>query len=455
MKKRILVVDDEMGIRTLLRRVLTGVGYQVETASDGREALEKVSRFQPDAMLLDLKMPVLDGLETLQRLESDNGRPTTIVLTAHSTVETAVQAMKLGAFDYLTKPFDVEEIKVVVQKALEVKELQEEVQGLRQEVQQQYALDQLVGKDPRMLEICEMIKRVAQSRSSVLIEGESGTGKELIARAIHYLSPRAKRAFIKVNCAALSESLLESELFGHEKGAFTGAERTRTGRFQAADGGSILLDEISEMSPKLQAKLLRVLQEREITRVGGDETITIDARILATTNRKLEEEIASGRFREDLFFRLNVVRIAFPPLRERTGDIPLLVEHFIQKYNHELGRRFTGIADDALDAMLRHSWQGNVRELQNVVERAMVLGEEPVIRWQDLPQSVKGQMREGAAVRLPVGITLAELERDFILETLRMVGGNRTRAVEILGISIRTLRNKLKEYQVQDSGVNL
>ncbi len=455
MKQRILVVDDEVGIRTLLRRVLCGSGYQVETAGDGKEALEKLESFRPDAMLLDLKMPVMDGLETLQHLGADNGRPPAIVLTAHSTVETAVQAMKLGAFDYLTKPFDVEEIKVVVQKALQVNDLQEEVRGLRREVQEQYGPDQVIGHDPRMLQIGEMIQRIAKSRSSVLIEGESGTGKELIARAIHYLSPRAKRPFVKVNCAALSETLLESELFGHEKGAFTGAERSRQGRFQAATGGSILLDEISEMSPKLQAKLLRVLQEKEINRVGGDETIPIDVRVLATTNRRLEKEITGGRFREDLFFRLNVVRIEFPPLRERPGDIPVLVEHFIEKFNHEMGRRFTGVSDAAMEAFQRYSWPGNVRELQNAVERAIVLGEEPLIQREDLPGSVQGEAEQANAAALPVGITLAEAEKRLIVETLRSLGGNRTRAAETLKISIRTLRNKIKEYQAEEPTLNL
>ncbi|HEQ60192.1 MAG TPA: sigma-54-dependent Fis family transcriptional regulator, partial [Firmicutes bacterium] len=439
----------------LLRRVLSGVGYRVETAADGQEALEKVGTFQPDALLLDLKMPVMDGLETLRRLGENNGRPPTVVLTAHSTVETAVQAMKLGAFDYLTKPFDVEEIKVVVQKALQVNDLQEEVRGLRREVQGQYGLERVIGKDPRMLHICEMIQRIAQSRSSVLIEGESGTGKELIARAIHYLSPRAKRPFVKVNCAALSETLLESELFGHEKGAFTGAERSRQGRFQAAEGGSILLDEISEMSPKLQAKLLRVLQEREINRVGGDETIAIDVRVLATTNRRLEEEIEAGRFREDLFFRLNVVRIAFPPLRERPGDIPLLASHFVEKYNHEMGRRFTGISASALEALQSYAWPGNVRELQNAIERAIVLGEEPEIQREALPRSVQGDSRASIAGGMPVGITLAEAEKRLIQETLRLHEGNRTRTAETLDISIRTLRNKLKEYQEQDLALSV
>jgi len=455
MKKRILIVDDELGIRTLLRRVLTGVGYLVDTADDGKQALEKAEAFDPDAMLIDLKMPVMDGLETLERLGGNSGRPVTIVLTAHSTVETAVKAMKLGAFDYLTKPFDVEEIKVVVQKALEVGELKREVQGLRREVRRPYGLDQVIGKDSRMLQICEMIKRVAKSKSSVLIEGESGTGKELIARAIHYLSPRAKQPFVKVNCAAISETLLESELFGHEKGAFTGAERTRQGRFQAAHGGTLLLDEISEMSPKLQAKLLRVLQEREISRVGGDETIAIDVRILATTNRRLEEEIAEGRFREDLFFRLNVVRIEFPPLRERAGDIALLTDHFLRRYNYEMGRRFAGVTPEAMQALTAYRWPGNVRELQNVIERAIVIGEEPEIRLEYLPESVLGGGGQHAAAGLLVGNRIAEVEKQLIIETLDSVEGNRTRAAEVLGISIRTLRNKINEYRTENPGLEI
>jgi DNA-binding NtrC family response regulator len=455
MRKRVLIVDDESGIRALLKRVLSKAGYQVDTASNGREALEKMTGFAPDAMLLDLKMPVLDGMETLQQMSKSNGAPTTIVLTAHSTVETAVQAMKLGAFDYLTKPFDVNEIQVVVDKALQVSDLKREVTGLRREVRRPYQLDQIIGQDPKVLSICRMIEKVAQSRSSVLIEGESGTGKELIARAIHYLSPRASAPLVKVNCAALSESLLESELFGHEKGAFTGAERSRQGRFQAADGGSILLDEISEMSPKLQAKLLRVLQEREVTPVGGDGSVSIDARILATTNRNLEEEITEERFREDLFFRLNVVRIAFPPLRERIGDVPLLVEHFMKRFNHEMGRRFGSCSKEAMEALQSYSWPGNVRELQNAIERAVVFGEEPEICLQDLPGSVRQGGPAGKGGSLPVGQSLADVERELILETLRSRDGNRTKAAEVLGISIRTLRNKLNEYKTVDESLSM
>ena len=450
---RILVVDDEAGIRTLLARVLKKEGYEVDEAEDGIAGLRCAETGRHDMLLLDLKMPGKDGLEVMSTLRRAGHEMPILMLTAHSSVETAVQAMKLGAFDYIRKPFDVEELKATVQRALSVVELRQEVAELRQEVGSRFALDRIVGQDPQVHSVCETVRTVAPQRSTVLITGESGTGKELIARALHYLSPRAHRRFVKVNCAAISEELLESELFGHEKGSFTGAMKTTEGKFELADGGTILLDEISEMSPKLQAKLLRVLQEREIDRVGGREPIRVDVRVVATTNRNLPDEVEAGRFRADLYYRLNVVQVSFSPLRERTGDIPLLAEHFLERYCDEMNRRITGISPDCMQCMLRYGWPGNVRELENVIERAVALSRNSVLQPEDLPPGL-GDGGCAPTAEMPVGATLAEMERSLILRTLDAVGGNRTRAAEMLGISIRTIRNKLAQYHAEGAALS-
>jgi len=445
---RILVVDDEAGIRTLLARVLRKEGYEVDEAEDGIAGLRRAETGRYDMLLLDLKMPGKDGLEVMSTLRRAGHEMPILMLTAHASVETAVEAMKLGAFDYIRKPFDVEELKATIGRALSVVELRQEVAELRQEVGSRFALDRIVGQDAKVQRVCETIRTVAPQRSTVLITGESGTGKELIARALHYLSPRAHHRFVKVNCAAISEELLESELFGHEKGSFTGAMKTTEGKFEMADGGTILLDEISEMSPKLQAKLLRVLQEKEIDRVGGREPISVDVRVVATTNRNLPDEVEAGRFRGDLFYRLNVVQVSFPPLRERTGDIPALAEHFLEFYCGEMNRRVAGISPGCMQRMLRYAWPGNVRELENVIERAVALSGNAVLQPEDLPPGL-GDADASPGGEVSVGATLAEMERSLILRTLDAVGGNRTRAAEMLGISIRTIRNKLAQYQAE------
>lgn len=450
-QKKLMIVDDEIGIQNLLRRVLKSEGYDIRTADNGEAAIVLAQEDLPDLVLCDIIMPGKDGIATLAELKKLSPRIEVIMLTAHSTVENAVAAMKLGAADYLTKPFDVEELKVVIEKALGVAELKRENTALREEIGLKYGIDHIVGKHPRMREIFEFIKTVASTPSTVLIHGESGTGKELIAGAIHYHSPRRNKPFVKVNCAAISEELLESELFGHEKGAFTGAIRTSEGKFVLADGGSILLDEVSEMSPKLQAKLLRVLQEKEIDKVGGREPIKVDVRVMATTNRNLPEEIEKGRFREDLYYRLNVVTIAFPPLRERKSDIPELCRFFINKYNREMNRKIQGLSREAEQALLGYHWPGNVRQLENCIERAVVLCQAAAIGLEhlspELSQAPHPKEKEKAA-GIQAGMTVAEMEKQLILETLKLTDNNRTRAAELLGISIRTLRNKLNEYRV-------
>lgn len=449
--KKILVVDDEVGIQNLLHRVLKSEGYDVRKAGSGEESLQLANEDLPDLVLCDIKMPGMDGIETLDALKRLSSDIEVVMLTAHSTVESAVAAMKLGAADYLKKPFDVDELKIVIEKILGVASIKRENAELREEVGLKYGIDRIIGSSSKMQDIFDLIRTVAPTPSTVLIHGESGTGKELIAGAIHYLSPRRNKRFIKVNCAAISEELLESELFGHERGAFTGAVRTNEGKFVLADGGSILLDEVSEMSPKLQAKLLRVLQEKEVDKVGGREPIPVDVRVMATTNRSLEDEIAKGNFREDLYYRLNVVTISFPPLRERKEDIPALADHFIQKYNAEMNKKIESIHPEALEALSRFHWPGNVRQLENCIERAIVLCQGKQIVPANLPPELvqDHQAAGGEANSIQVGMTVSDMERQLIYKTLEFTANNRTRAAEMLGISIRTLRNKLNEYKEQ------
>lgn len=442
---KILIVDDEEGIRSVLNRVL-GKTHETRQASNGKEALEAAQEFEPDLLICDLKMPELDGIGVLRALQEKKLDPLVIMLTAHGTVETAVEAMKLGAFDYLRKPFDVEEVKIVVDKALSIGRLKEEVKTLRKQIQKRDRLDRIVGKSKAMLQVYDLIEQVAPSRSTVLISGESGTGKEMIARAIHAHSPRAEKPFIAVNCAAISGELLESELFGHEKGSFTGATSSKQGKFELANGGTLFLDEISEMAPRLQAKLLRVLQENEIDRVGGTTPIPVDVRILASTNRVLKDEIKKDRFREDLYYRLNVVNLSFPPLRERKEDIPLLAHYFVTRYADENGKSVGAIPDETMEVLMRYHWPGNVRELENVIERAVVLCRNGALGAETIPDEVREpQPSEGLGIG--VGMTTADSERILILETLKSVDNSRTKAAEILGISIRTLRNKINEYR--------
>ena len=375
-KKSILIVDDEPNIRRVLGAVFAKAGYEVFTAENGRKALDVISaELSIDVMLCDLIMPDLNGVEVLRSAKEMNPRLSVVMITAHGTIRTAVDAMKLGAFDYITKPFDMDEIKLIVKNALERSRLLAENIQLKQELQSRYRFDGIVGDSRKMQEVFKIVERVASSNATVLVRGESGTGKELIARAVHYNSPRRDKPFIAVSCAALPETLLESELFGYEKGAFTGAVGQKAGRFELAHRGTLFLDEIPDISPAMQVKMLRVLQEREFERVGGTKPVRVDVRLLAATNRDLEQAVANGEFRPDLYYRLQVIQIFLPPLRERREDIPALVEHFIEKFNKENGKNIKFVSPEAMDLLMKYNWPGNIRELENAIERGVVLAD--------------------------------------------------------------------------------
>lgn len=444
---RILIVDDEANARTALANLLADDGYATETAADGFKALPKLDEQQPDVVLTDLRMPGMDGLELIRRARERDPDIEVIVMTAHGAVETAVAAMQLGAANYLTKPINVPELGVVIERAIERRRLRRETQQLRDRLASRDNLDNIIGSSTSMKSLTELIRQVAPSRASVLITGESGTGKELVAAALHRHSGRANGPFVKLNCAALAESVLESELFGHERGSFTGAAARRDGRFLQANGGTLFLDEIGEISPSLQVKLLRFLQEKEFERVGGNETVSVDVRVIAATNRNLPDAIRDGRFREDLYYRLNVITIEMPPLRTREGDVTLLAAHFLRHYADLNGKTLNGFTDDALMALGAYAWPGNVRELENVIERAVVLARRESICLDDLPANVRAERAAAAGgIRIP-GSKLEDIERHAILRTLEQTGGSTSRAAEILGISPRKIQYKLQEYQ--------
>ncbi len=446
-RARILIVDDDANTRTALAELLRGEGYAVETAADGFKALPKLEEHEPDLLLTDLMMPGMSGLELMTKAREHLPALATILMTASGTIETAVLAMRKGAADYLAKPINADELSIVIARELDRRRLQLETGRLRERLSERDRIDNIVGSSPPMQKIFETIQQVAPSRASVLITGESGTGKELVAAALHQHSNRAAGPFVKLHCAALAESLLESELFGHEKGSFTGAVGRRDGRFQQADGGTLFLDEIGEISPAIQVKLLRFLQEREIERVGGNQTIKLDVRIVAATNKDLPQLVREGKFREDLFYRLNVVAIETPPLRERASDVPLLALRFLGKYAAENGRTFKGLSDQALSVLSHYEWPGNVRELENAIERAVVVCRGDEIGVGDLPPSVlqASPKSETGMPQIP-GSTLAELERYAILRTLEHTGGSTSRAADLLGISARTIQYRLHEY---------
>ncbi|HET7752412.1 MAG TPA: sigma-54 dependent transcriptional regulator [Anaeromyxobacteraceae bacterium] len=447
-KERILVVDDEQNARVALRELLTDEGYEVEEAADGEEALQRLATFAPAAVLADVRMPRMDGITLLRQAREQAGSDAVFVMmTAFASIEAAVEAMRAGAENYLVKPLDMNAVLVVLEKALEKLRLQRDTQNLRERVRERYRFHNIVGDAPELQAVYEVVKRAAPTRATVLILGESGTGKELIAQALHEESPRSDKPFIKVNCAALSETLLESELFGHEKGSFTGALGRKEGRFELADGGTLFLDEIGDISPSIQIKLLRVLQQKEFERVGGTQTLKVDVRLVAATNRDLSAEVKSGKFREDLYYRLNVVAVTLPPLRSRKGDIPALVAHFIEKYSKAYGKEVTGLAPGTLNALLSHDWPGNVRELENVIERAVVLCKATQLTAEDLPPTLRGpRPRERQPGALIPGATLFEIEREAILRTLEQCNGSTARAAEILDISVRKIQYRLKEY---------
>jgi DNA-binding NtrC family response regulator len=442
---RLLVVDDEANARTALAELLRQEGFSVETAADGFKALARYQEFGPDLVLTDLKMPGMDGVELLRKLREQDPEIAVVLMTAFGAVETAVSAMREGAADYLTKPLNMDELLLVIERALERHRLRRETANLRQQLTERYKFENIVGNSGQMQQVFKSIAQVAPSRATVLLSGESGTGKELVAAAIHHRSPRATGPFVRLHCAALAESLLESELFGHERGAFTGADRRREGRFEQANGGTLFLDEISEISPSTQVKLLRVLQEREFERVGGNQTVHVDVRVIAASNRDLAEMVARGKFREDLFYRLNVINIRLPPLRERAGDVVALAQHFLAKYREENAKTVSRISDAALGLLAAYGWPGNVRELENVIERAVVLTDCDSIEPQHLPPELaKGTERSGAPA-IP-GASMDEVERYAILKTLEACGGSTSKAAEMLGISIRKIQYKLQEY---------
>ncbi|MCX5741724.1 MAG: sigma-54 dependent transcriptional regulator [Proteobacteria bacterium] len=452
---RILVVDDEVNARTALAELLRDEGFEVETAADAFKALGKYETFLPHVVVTDLKMPGMDGIELVKKLRLQEDRAEVIVMTAFGAVETAVTAMRAGAADYLTKPLNFDELLVVVDKVLEHGKLERETRHLRARVRDRAAPNNLVGVAPVMQQVFEIVEQVAPSKATVLITGESGTGKELVANALHQRSPRANGPFIKLHCAALAESLLESELFGHERGSFTGAAARKDGRFSLADGGTLFLDEIGEISPAIQVKLLRFLQEHEFERVGGTQTIRVDVRVIAATNRNLTEEVARGKFREDLFYRLNVVALEMPPLRDRRTDIPALVRFFIDRYAKENGKPIESVSPDALDLLCNYAWPGNVRELENAIERAVVLTTTNVIEARNLPPSIRPSDAPAGFPAIP-GSTMAEIERYAILETMKSTGGSTSKAAEILGIGTRTIQYRLHEYnEAPRSDVNV
>jgi DNA-binding NtrC family response regulator len=453
-KARILVVDDEPPQLEVLRLILGGEGYEVVTAGSGRGALAALRRQPVDLVLTDLKMPDLSGIALLEQILREQPAACVVLMTAHGTIDSAVEAMRKGAFDYLTKPLDREVLLLAVSRAVERTRLVSENRRLREELRGRFRVENLVGAHGSMQEVFRIVHKVARSASTVLIYGESGTGKELVARAIHVTSDRRDRPFVAVNVGALPETILEAELFGYEKGAFTGADARKIGLFEQASGSTLFLDEVGELKRDLQVKLLRVLQEREFLRVGGTEPVPVDVRVVAATNRDLEREVREGRFREDLFYRLNVIPIALPPLRERRTDIPLLVEHFLAKHG-EPGRA-RKIAPEALEALVAFGWPGNVRELESVVERTLLLSEGDVIRLDDLPATVRMRARPGAGgipVEIPEeGLDLDELERTLILRALEKSGGNVTRAARLLGLSRRTLQYRLEKIQGAPEG---
>ena len=442
---RILVVDDEVNARTALAELLRDEGYEVETAADAFKALGKYETFTPHVVVTDLKMPGMDGIELVKKIRASEEAAAVVVMTAFGAVSSAVNAMRAGAVDYLTKPLSFEELLVVLDKTFETQQLRRETRQLRERVRERFAPHNIIGTAPPIQQIFEIIERVAPSRATVLITGESGTGKELVANAIHQRSPHAGGPFIKLHCAALAESLLESELFGHEKGAFTGAIARKDGRFAIADGGTLFLDEIGEISPAVQIKLLRFLQEREFERVGGSQTLHVDVRVIAATNRDLAQEVAKGRFREDLYYRLNVVALEMPPLRERRADIPALVKFFLDRHAKENAKTIDAISPETLELLCAYDWPGNVRELENAVERAVVLATGPVLEPRQLPPHIRPKLTPGGMPLVP-GATMADLERYAILETMKAIGGSTSKAAEILGISARTIQYRLHQY---------
>ena len=450
-KTAVLVVDDDQAACQLLREVLLKEGYEVETAVSGREAVDKAGTAPFDVILSDVRMPDLNGIEVLRALKRLSSETVVIMMTAFGSIETAIETIKEGAYDYISKPFKLDDVKLTVRRALDHKRLLRENRRLRQALRAQHRLDHIVGRSAAMLEVYKLVARVASSASTVLIQGESGTGKELIARAIHYNSPRAEHPLIVVDCGALAETLLESELFGHVKGAFTGAIANQNGLLEEADGGTCFLDEIGHIGPALQAKLLRFLQEREIRRVGGREGIKLDVRVIAATNKDLEQLREAGKFREDLFYRLSVVSITLPPLRQRQEDIPLLAEYFLSKYALQDQKDISHISPECLSLLCEYTWPGNVRELEHVIEQAVALTANPVLLPEDLPAKLRGARVRGAEAGAS-SPALREAVKRHIQSVLQQAKGNKKLAAQFLGINRRTLYRLAHRYQIDLGG---
>jgi len=451
---KVLVVEDDAAERQGMADLLSAWGYEVEAAPDGVEALEKIPSFDPAVIISDLRMPRMGGMELLKQVRDSRLASSFIMLTAQGTIEEAVEATKLGAFNFLEKPVDTKRLQVELRNSLERHESERQLEIAHRRLRDAGILGSLVGRSKKMQEVMSLIGLVAPSTASVLIAGESGTGKELAARTIHQLSPRSSKPFVAVNCAAIPETLMESEIFGHEKGAFTGAVERRVGCFELADEGTLLLDEIGEMPVATQAKLLRVLEDSKVRRLGSKSEISVNVRVLAATNKVPEEAVAKGQLRRDLFFRLNVVNIAMPPLREHLEDLPEVVEALLQDLNRKHSRSVSGVDDDVLELFRRYSWPGNVRELRNTLERAVVVCRDEMLRKKDLSPGFGAPPRPDVddGLRLRPGMPVAEAERRLIYETLAFTQNNKTRAAEMLGISLKTLHNKLKEYESQPQG---
>jgi DNA-binding NtrC family response regulator len=447
---RILVVDDDATAGAVLAEVLTKAGYAVELARGGTEAVEKGQQIPIDLVLTDIKMPDMDGMAVLKRFREFSPETPIILLTAFGAIESAIEAIKGGAYDYISKPFKKDEVLLTIRRALDQRRLLCENLRYRQELRDRYQFSNIIGSSRAMIEVYKLVAKVANGRGPILLQGESGTGKELIARAIHYNGPRVNAPFVAVNCAALAESLLESELFGHEKGAFTGAVAVKPGLFEEATGGTILLDEVGDMSPALQAKLLRVLQEQEIRRVGGDKSIPVDVRVLASTNRNLWAMVGKEQFREDLYYRLNGVAITVPPLRDRREDIPMLAYHFIQKCATVNQKRVLGISPEALTILQQANWPGNVRELEHTIESAVIMASHEIILPDDLPIALRESVSVAATPEFPNLVTLEELEKQYLMRILNETRGNKTQAAKILGIDRRTLYRMAERF-----GLNL
>jgi two-component system response regulator AtoC len=451
--KRVLIVDDEENFRHMLSVILKKEGYDVEAASNGEEALQKVTLSPYDQVLCDIRMPKMDGLNFLNEAKKAGVDSTIIMMSAYGTVDMAIEAIKLGAYDYISKPFKPDEVILTLKKAEERERLRRENELLRKEVKKEYSFENIISKNKQMQKIFEVITKVAQYKSTILITGESGTGKELVARALHYNTDRAQNPFVAVNCGAIPENLLESELFGHAKGAFTDAIRTKKGLFEEADGGTLFLDEIGELPPQLQVKLLRVLQEGEIRRIGESKSIQVDVRIVAATVKDLVKEVNEGRFRDDLFYRINVLPIHIPPLRERNEDIPLLTAHFIRKYSEAMSKNVVGIDSRALEALMDYKWYGNVRELENTIERAIVLADRENIEIENLPLEIQNFREEIpleplAEEEYSIKKSSRFLEMNLIKKALKKTKGNHTHASKLLEISHRALLYKIKEYGI-------